>query len=96
MGFCFELPARGACLSLLITKAFFSTRQSLADDQVKMSFMDCSVLQLLSLHSCLLLSLKIGVNLVQGEEEEEGYTFYLLGFIRGVKNRCLTFVLGHF
>lgn len=94
MGFCFELPARGACLSLLITRAFFSTRQSLADDQVKMSFMDCSVLRLLSLHSCLLLSLKIGVNLVQGEEE--GYIFYLLGFIRGVKNRCLTFVLGHF
>ena len=47
-----------------------------------MSFMDCSVLRLLSLHSCLLLSLEIDVNLVQREEEEEeGYTFYLLGFI---------------
>lgn len=93
LGFCFELPGRGACLSLLITKVLFSTQQSL---------MDCCVLQLLSLHSCLLLSLKIDVNLVQREEEEgkgEGYTFYtfyLLGFIRGVENRCLTSVLRHF
>lgn len=52
-----------------------------------MSFIDCSVLQLLSLHSCLLLSLEIDVNLVQREKEEEGY---LLRFFRGVKNRCLT------
>jgi len=77
-------------------KALFSTQQSPADDQVKeMSFTDCSVLSLLSLHSCLLLSLEIDVNLVE-REEEEGYTFYLLGFTRGVESRYLTSALRHF
>lgn len=86
LGFCFEFPGRGACLSLLITKVLFSTQQSLADDQVKMSFMDCCVLQLLSLHSWR-----------RGRGRVTLFTlFYLLGFIRGVENRCLTSVLGHF
>lgn len=44
VGFCFELPGRGACLSLLITKALLSIQQSLADDRAKMSFMDRSAL----------------------------------------------------
>lgn len=75
--------------SLLIAKVLFSTQQSLADDQVKMSFMDCCVLQLLSLHSWR-----------RGRGRVTLFTlftlFYLLGFIRGVENRCLTSVLGHF
>ena len=95
LGFCCELP-REEPVSLLIMKALFSTQQSPADDQVKeMSFTDCSVLSLLSLHSCLLLSLEIDVNLVE-REEEEGYTFYLLGFTRGVESRYLTSALRHF
>lgn len=40
MGLCFELPGRGACLFLLMTEELFSTQQSLADDQVKISCMD--------------------------------------------------------
>lgn len=62
MGLCFELRERGACLFLLMTEELFSTQQSLADDHVKISCMDCCVLQLL--HHCL----HIDINLVQEEE----------------------------
>lgn len=55
------------------------------------------LLQILSLHCYLLLLLEINLNLVQREEDDEedkGYTSYLLEFIGGLENRYLTSVFG--
>lgn len=102
LGFCSELPGRGACPPLRVARAFVvGTQQSLAGDQVEMSFMDHSVLQLLHLHSCQLLSLRNrckpcakGGGGGRGGGGGGGLHFLLIRIYQGCW-RCLTSVLRH-